>query len=363
MRFIIAVVFVFFITGSCTKRDKELTNKESAEIHFNMGNEYLRVGDDKKAMEEWYKAKELDPANTRYLNNIATIIYNQGKREEALKLWEQLLSSPPTVMEATYAIINIGNYYKDKKEWTKAMEYYERAVKTSPNYFMSYYNIGLLYYEKGDMEKAEANFKKSISLSNKDAHSHYYLGNIYRERGKLDDAFAEWQRATSMYEKFYLPRYEMANYYFMNGKIEDAIKEYKTIINIEPDNPDFASIYANLGFLLIDTNKPDEAEKTFKKGREINKDKEKDFYFLDGLGWLNYKKGNYEESIKILEDAVKNTPPDNIQFLANEHYHIGMVYISIGKKNIARQNLEKAMQLNKDKRFIADIKGILSKLS
>ncbi|MBI3599345.1 MAG: tetratricopeptide repeat protein, partial [Nitrospinae bacterium] len=94
-----------------------------------------------------------------------------------------------------------------------------------------------------------------------------------------------------------------------------------------------------------------------------NKDKGKDFYFQDGAGWLMAKKGNYKEAVKILEDAIKNTPPDNIQFLANEHYHIGMVYLSMGRKNLARQNLEKAMELNKDTRFIADIKGILSKLT
>ncbi|MBI3813761.1 MAG: hypothetical protein HY279_04750 [Nitrospinae bacterium] len=40
-----------------------------------------------------------------------------------------------------------------------------------------------------------------------------------------------------------------------------------------------------------------------------------------------------------------------------------MVYLSMGRKNLARQNLEKAMELNKDTRFIADIKGILSKLT
>jgi tetratricopeptide (TPR) repeat protein len=363
-KILIIPILTFLILFSCINRDTEITKKESAEIHFNMGSEYLSRGDEEKALSEWKKARELDPDNTIHLNNIATLLYHRGERDEALKLWESVVSSPPRSIDAAYALINIGNYYKDKKEYLKAIGYYERAVKLSPGYFMSYYNIGTVYYEMGDMEKAEVNFKKAISLSNDaDAHSHYYLGNIYRDRGKPDDAFAEWQKAASMYEKFYLPRYEMANYYFINGRIEDAIKEYKTIIAIEPDNPDFASIYANLGFLLIDTDKLDEAEKSFKKGREVNQDKGKDFYFQDGIGWLSYKKGNYKEAIEMLEESMKNTPPDNTQFLANEHYHLGMVYMSIGKKKLARQNLEKAMGLNKDTRFIADIKGILSKLT
>jgi tetratricopeptide (TPR) repeat protein len=157
-KFVVSIALLIpLLIISCTKRDKDLTNKESAEIHFNMGNEYFRMGDDKKALKEWEKAWELHPGNTRYLNNIATAIYHQGKREEAVKLWQELLSSPPSTVEATYALINIGNYYKDKKEFSKAMEYYEKAIKQSPNYFMSYYNIGIVCYEMGDMDKAEVN--------------------------------------------------------------------------------------------------------------------------------------------------------------------------------------------------------------
>ncbi|MBI3599207.1 MAG: tetratricopeptide repeat protein, partial [Nitrospinae bacterium] len=255
LKSIIVIILISFTIISCTKRDKELTGKESAEIHFNMGNEYFRIGDNKKALAEWEKARELDSHNTKYSNNIAAAIYQEGKREEAVKLWQELISSPSSPIEATYALINIGNYYKDKKEYSKAVEHYEKAIKQSTSYFMSYYNLGLVYYETNDMEKAEVNFKKAVSLSDIDAHSHYYLGNIYRGRGKIDEALKEWQRAASMYREFFLPRYEIANYYFMNGKIEDAIKEYRAIIEINPDNAEFASIYANLGFLLIDTNK------------------------------------------------------------------------------------------------------------
>ena len=49
------------------------------------------------------------------------------------------------------------------------------------------------------------------------------------------------------------------------------------------------------------------------------------------------------------------------QYLAQVHYHLGMVYIGTGNKPLARQNLEKAIELDRDETFVADSKKALNK--
>ncbi|MEK6590424.1 MAG: tetratricopeptide repeat protein, partial [Nitrospinota bacterium] len=57
--FIPIIISILLISSSCQKGKKEiLSQKEEANIHFNLGNEYFQSGKTDKAVEEWKKATD-----------------------------------------------------------------------------------------------------------------------------------------------------------------------------------------------------------------------------------------------------------------------------------------------------------------
>jgi len=68
--------------------------------------------------------------------------------------------------------------------------------------------------------------------------------------------------------------------------------------------------------------------------------------FRDTFGWTSYKAGKKEEAVASLEAAVKQLPE-----LPVLRYHLGTVYLDLNRKEDARRELEKAIELAEGKPF------------
>lgn len=83
---------------------------------------------------------------------------------------------------------NLGFFYIEAKEYDKAREITERALKDDEGFGPAYDNLGLIAYETGDLEEAEELFKKALDLRDTMVSSKYYLGLIAEKNGDIDTA-------------------------------------------------------------------------------------------------------------------------------------------------------------------------------
>jgi Tfp pilus assembly protein PilF len=88
--------------------------------------------------------------------------------------------------------------------------------------------------------------------------------------------------------------------------------------------------YADLGQNL------DEAERLIK---EALKYKPNDGYITDSLGWVYYKKGEFEKAIKYLTRAIELVPDDPIML-----EHLGDAYLKVNDKANALKFYQKSLQ-------------------
>ena len=72
---------------------------------------------------------------------------------------------------------NIGNTYRDKKDYDEAIKAYRRAIELEPDYADAYYNLGLAYAGKGEYDRAIEAFNQVIKLSSDDELAHNHLEN------------------------------------------------------------------------------------------------------------------------------------------------------------------------------------------
>jgi cellulose synthase operon protein C len=65
--------------------------------------------------------------------------------------------------------------------------------------------------------------------------------------------------------------------------------------------------------------------------------------FQDTFGWIQYRRGNYEEALEYLEPAAAGLPDDSLV-----QYHLGMTYLALDRPTEARDTLERALEIAGD---------------
>ncbi len=105
-------------------------------------------------------------------NKKAVKEYNDGVNylngynyEDALSSFERAILYDPKFIEP---YIMIGTLYEEKKDYNKAVEYYEKSLVLDPDFFPSnFYNVGMLETKIGQYEKALPNFETFLKYSPK----------------------------------------------------------------------------------------------------------------------------------------------------------------------------------------------------
>ena len=107
----------------------------------------------------------------------------------------------------------MGIFCKDKGEWDKALEFYERSLKIDQELgdkqgiSNSYNNLGILYKDKGEWDKALECYEKSLEMNEElgdeqgISSSYGNLGILYKDKGEWDKALECYEKSLEMFQK------------------------------------------------------------------------------------------------------------------------------------------------------------------
>lgn len=317
-----------------------------------------------------------NPDNIYVLDEKAKIYMIDKSYIEAEKIYDEIIKKNDRDLPSEI-LYNIGicKMNTNKKEAWKAIAYFERAVKKSPDFLLPYVEIGKINYTDGKFKKAleallkyaEPNSKKNYKeFSDKDFESFYLTGMSYflsgndnlsvRYLGKVGNwkPLAKYYRAHAnrmigrrdgnkqVFEKAnrdlgavemkvrnpYI-RYSLALVARDNGDM-DAMKKYTTYLKDEyPDFEKAAYLYAD--YLIEQEDYSDAREHI----RKLLEKKPKELYLVMKLVETDMKDEEYEDAEVTLMKA-KEVFPDNIEVL-NE---ITKVYMKL-------EEPEKALEAGK----------------
>jgi tetratricopeptide (TPR) repeat protein len=110
---------------------------------------------------------------------------------QAAPILEKLKAEP----ENTTLLVSAGNIFYDAKQYPRAIEYYEHALKIQPADASVRTDLGTAYWYTGNADTAIAQFNKSLSYDPNKADTLFNLG-IVKWQGKKDGpgAIAAWQK-------------------------------------------------------------------------------------------------------------------------------------------------------------------------
>lgn len=96
------------------------------------------------------------------------VLYNQnGNPEDARKEWEEIEKRNKDWLEISSVYNSLGNYYREKGNPEKTIEYYQKAADAShlSGNINGFSNLGITYFEKGEYLRSLTYFCKAIKIN------------------------------------------------------------------------------------------------------------------------------------------------------------------------------------------------------
>ena len=126
---------------------------------------------------------------------IAEIYYFQGKKDEALRYGESVLTRKTQLFYDKQLRLLIGQIYFEKKEYDKALPLLEAYVNSADKLSKEVlYELSFSYYTAGNTQKAIEGFKQlSSEKDSMGQNSMYLLGDLYLKTGQKANARTAFQ--------------------------------------------------------------------------------------------------------------------------------------------------------------------------
>ena len=239
-----------------------------------------------------------DPKNTRNRYYLASVQAALGLSIEAVKQLKSIPSDDPSYLQAvTFAVLLLRQ--QDKSEQAEAL--IREALLTHPTNRELRSHLVLVLREQKRNREARSLLSELIEEANTSDHE-----LLYTYAATLHDL----------------------------GEQDQAIEMMESILRDKPDYPDAMNFVA---YALAEADRDlDRAIDLIGKALEL---KPNDGYYLDTLGWIYFKMGNYAEAEKHIEQAVDLTNNDIVIL-----EHLGDVLLKTGKERQALSTYEKALK-------------------
>ncbi len=121
--------------------------------------------------------------------------------------------------------------------------------------------------DRESLAKAMDEFEKSLRSRADDYALHYNLGNLHAERREYDRAVAEYELSMKLNPGIVAPLVNMSLLHSQQGHMDKAEEVLRRAIKADPRS---APAQFNLGLLLAETNRMEEAESCLRKALELD---------------------------------------------------------------------------------------------
>jgi len=167
-------------------------------------------------------------------------LFEEGRYDAALILYEDFLGKNPGAYQIN---LNIGDCYREKGEYEKAVEVYNRLLEGAESdpaggktiKAKGLAAIGLCYLRQNDLERAQGYFVRSIETSPEDELLPYNVAEIYFSNQDIDSAQKYFELAAQIKPDWADPYLKLAYVFLNKADMAKAAEHLEKFIALEPD--------------------------------------------------------------------------------------------------------------------------------
>lgn len=233
------------------------------------------------------------------------------------------------------AMANLMELYERTDQTAKSRVLIEQYVQNNPKDSVGHSLYGQLLLKHKEVDKAKSEFEQAIQLNPNDTTSYLQLGGIYQLKGDNDGAIAIFSKILAQRPNSAPVQLVLGNLYLDKHDYQKAKSYYEQAV---ANDPNLGIAASNLAYLYtIDGGNLDVALSYAQKAKQLLPEVPA---ITDTLGWVLYKRSNYDSAVPLLQECVQKDPQH-----AAFRYHLGMALMQSGKKDPAKKELEAALRL------------------
>ncbi len=302
----------------------------------------LFLTDAYRALGRWDEAaailrqqSEASPRNPQPHFQLGLVLRKQNKPGEAQAAFEKAQTLAPVNLLPTYQLVELHLLSKD---YSAAMLSVQRMIETNPSSSDAHFLKGKIHAAQDQWKPAEAALLKALELDPNSAAAYDLLISTYIADNQLSEAIARLEATLRKNPGNMRAQMTSALIYERTGDVSKARDAYEKVI---ATHPDFLQALNNLAFLYGDRlDQPDRAYELAKQARALQPN---DSAVADTLGWILFKRGDYQQALSVLTESVGKSPEN-----PEVQYHQGMAAYMAGNPHLARTALQRAAEASGD---------------
>ncbi|MDY6946416.1 MAG: tetratricopeptide repeat protein [Pseudomonadota bacterium] len=350
------------------------------------------------AEETLRSAAQSNPGDKEVRLELSQLLTQSGRPEQARPVLEQLVKESPSDVSTLEALFRVQASLKDlaaarataenikqtrpdlplgwylegaiseaEKNYDAAEAAYQRALQIQPSAGEPLTALVRVDATRKQVPKALARLDKVLAEHPDNAIAHNLKGELLATRGELPAAAAAFNEAIAKAPKWWMPYRglalshlagkrnddavqvledglaktgavslgtDLAALYERLNRPDDAIRVYETLAGRQPDS---VAVANNLAMLLV-SYRSDPTSLTRAAELAGKLDHVSEPSILNTRGWVKFKRGEFQESLALLQQAVEKSPESPVM-----RYHLGMAQLKTGDRAAAEKNLEAAV--------------------
>ena len=319
----------------------------------------------KEAIPLYLHVLELQPDDANAREKLATGFILTNQRGKAVEMLEQIIKEHPEKYQ-TYDLLaqvlddearslqRAKKVDEAKATFAKVAANYEQSLLINPNHAGTYLRLAeLLLGPLKDADRAVRLLMEARRRFLGAPEIVYYLAIAQSEAKQTQQAVATFEEALHEAQldqdndivnaKFYFNYGATAEQAGLYNKAADLLRKS---IALDPSNSAEACNY--LGYMWADHNMNlDEAETMIKRALEMEPNNAS---YLDSLGWVEFRKGKFDQALNNLLGAAKTADHDDPVIFE----HIGDTYFKLNRVSEALESWQKALALDPKNKNLAN---------
>jgi tetratricopeptide (TPR) repeat protein len=338
--------------------------------YYYLGRFHLEIDQVAEAKKEFYRVLSMEPKFVPAIFDLAVAMEREKQYSRAIAMYRRVLRYQPNNARAW---ANIGRVLLILNRYGDAQKAFQKVKALEKNDAAAQFNIGLICLEQKLAEDAIKELRPLLTNPRYQDRARYYIAMALEEKGDRRAACREYRLVDRASEQFIPARLRLAYLHFLLGEKAQARRVLDYLQKLAPNREEIyltesyffeeenlwdlainalkggltkvdrpAEIYFRLAVLYEKTNNREESIKNIKKVLELNPDnadaqnflgysyaetgahldeaeelvkaalraKPESGHIIDSLGWVYYKKGQYDKAVVELERAHKIMPED-----------------------------------------------------
>jgi tetratricopeptide (TPR) repeat protein len=320
------------------QRSLELQPAENFESLMGLGVLALARHDFPAALSYGEEARDLNPYNGPVYGVIGDALLEMGRYDQAFQAFQDMVDRRPDL--SSYARVSYARELQgDVPGAIEAMELaLDSAAGAPEDAAWVSYQLAELYFNSGRLDQAERYYADGTRLAPQFVPPYAGLAKVAWARGQTGKAIRGYRFVVERYPavEFVIA---LGDLYALTGQAELAQQQFD-LVGVQEALFRANGVNTDLEFALFHADHGTDLTEALRRAR-AEYAKRQSVHVADALAWTLYANGRYREAMGYSEEAL-SLGYRNASF----HFHAGMIALSLGHKDVARDHLEQALDVN-----------------